>query len=103
MDAEDVFFTSEPLDLGLDPEEQQTSLDAHLLRQEAVVSFFQLVKDGLLSPGEINYFGDVLAETDVNPDHYAEAIVDNINFVLANQIPVKVHGLGELRNNHPWI
>lgn len=99
MDAEEVFLTSEPLNIGLDPQEQQTSLNAHLLRQEAIVSFFQLIKDGLLSPGEVTYFGDILAETDVNPDDYAEAIVDNINFVLTNQIPVTVDGLGKCRNS----
>lgn len=55
-------------------------------RIRATAKFQQGVLNGSLSAGDFEEFFDLLAEEEVEPTDYLEAIIENINHVIDNQI-----------------
>jgi len=101
MDFDDPFLTL----VVITPEQTEAEIQADckslVLRQKAIQSFSQALLRGSWHPGDISAFSDLLAETDVNPNEYAEAVTYNLNFITNQKIRVDINGLDISRDTNP--
>jgi hypothetical protein len=60
------------------------------LANQYTQKFYDSLKNGTLEPGFITELGDVLAECNVEPTEWVEAVEDNVSYVLLNGIAYEV-------------
>ena len=69
--------------------------EAAFVRQRAADRFFKRLRTGNLTTGDCEEFFDQLAEDDIQPAEYFEAVTDNILLVMANGTPLNTYGGGD--------
>lgn len=93
MDFDDPFTTLVVISLEQTEAEMEAECKSLVLRQKAIQSFSQALLQGNWKKDDISAFGDLLAETDVNPNEYAEAITHNLKFIINHQLTIDTNGL----------
>ena len=66
-------------------------------RQSAADRFFKGLRLGTVTVGEANAFFDQLAEQEIDPGQYLDAVEENMQTVMANGQPVNTYGLDQSR------
>jgi hypothetical protein len=98
MDFDDPFSTLVVITSEQTEAEIEAECKALVLRQKAIQSFSQALLQGSWHPGDISAFGDLLAETEVNPNEYADALTHNLNFIINHQLNIDTNGLDIFRS-----
>jgi len=68
-------------------------------RQKTADRFFKALRTGTVSPGDAECFFDQLAEDDIEPTDYLEAVVENIQLVMADGRPIETYGMATARQD----
>lgn len=68
--------------------------DEMCLRQKALEDFYSGIREGQWDAGHVEMTLDMLAEHEIDPLEFAEVVIDNIEFVLSNDVPVAADVFG---------
>lgn len=98
MDYDDVWLLPSKEGDGFNLADWRAEAEAAFSRQSAADRFFKKLRTGELTTGDCEEFFDQLAEDDIQPAEYFEAVTENIQLVMANGTPLNTYGVGQSRD-----
>ncbi|MEL6553596.1 MAG: hypothetical protein AAFQ63_09075 [Cyanobacteria bacterium J06621_11] len=94
MDWDDVWLLPSGSNLDFNVSDWRKEAEAAFQRQTDADRFFKGLRQGTVTPGDCDAFFDHLAEDGIEPYDYLDAVVENIELVMADGRPINTDGLG---------
>ncbi len=97
MDYDDVWLLPSISDPDFNAADFEAECERAFSRQMAADRFFKGLRSGTVTQGDATAFFDQLAEVDIEPAAYMDAVVENIELVMADGRPLNTYGVGQSR------
>jgi len=99
MDYDDVWLLPSKENDSFNLSDWRKEAEASFQRQRSADRFFKGLLTGALTTGDCEAFFDQLAEDEIEPDDYLEAVTENVQLVMADGRPLNTDGLGRTRHD----